>query len=138
VEPLFLAAIKYRRSARRRQAVEPLRRTGLEGPWDGKLLAAVATRIIEIEEENVDLQALEEAFPEHISERPSAWVWNECRSCQWQTHEYGNSYVQPLQGHGANDVGRGFVGQQAQLGYLGRNAAILTLPSIRTIDKMNK
>ncbi len=46
-----------------------MRRTGLEGPWDGKLLAVVATRTIEIEEETVDLQALEEAFPEHISER---------------------------------------------------------------------
>jgi hypothetical protein len=38
------------------------------------------------------------------------------------------TYVQPLQGHGANDLGRGVVGRQPQPGYLGRNAAILILP----------
>jgi hypothetical protein len=57
-----LTAIKYRHSARRRQAVELLRSTGLEGPWDGELLAAVASRAIEIEEENEDLRALGKSF----------------------------------------------------------------------------
>lgn len=61
--------IKYRHSAQRRQAVELLRRADLEGQWDGKLLAAMTSRAIEIEEEKVDLQALEEPFPDHISER---------------------------------------------------------------------
>lgn len=45
------------------------RRADLEGQWDGKLLAAMTSRAIEIEEEKVDLQALEEPFPEHTSER---------------------------------------------------------------------
>jgi hypothetical protein len=71
LQSLFLTAIKYRHSAQRRKAVELLRRSGLEGPWDGKLLAAVASRAIEIEEENLDLQASKElgVLPEHISER---------------------------------------------------------------------
>jgi hypothetical protein len=66
---LFLTVIKYRHSAQHRQAVQLLRRADLEGQWDGKLLAAMTSRAIEIEEEKVDLQALEEPFPEHISER---------------------------------------------------------------------
>ena len=57
--------IKYRHSAQHRQAVQLLRRADLEGQWDGKLLAAMTSRAIEVEEEKVDLQP----FPEHISER---------------------------------------------------------------------
>jgi hypothetical protein len=51
LQTLFFTAIKYRHSAHRRRAVELLGRTGLEGPWDVKLLVAVASRAIEIEEE---------------------------------------------------------------------------------------
>jgi hypothetical protein len=71
LQSLFFTAIKYRHSARRRRAVELLRRTGLEGPWDGKLLAAVASRAVDIEEENLDLPASEEleVLPERIGER---------------------------------------------------------------------
>lgn len=50
VQPLFFTAIKYRHGLWRRQAVELLRRSGREGPFDGKLLAEVAGRAVEIEE----------------------------------------------------------------------------------------
>ena len=55
-EPLFLAACKYRDPLRRRRAVELLGRLGREGPWDGKLLAVVARRVIEVEEQDGGVQ----------------------------------------------------------------------------------
>lgn len=71
LQALFFTAIKCRHSALRRHAVDLLRRAGLEGPWDGKLLAAVASRAIEIEEENLRLSVSQvlDVLPEHISER---------------------------------------------------------------------
>jgi hypothetical protein len=50
IQPLYLSATKYRHPIWRRQAIELLRRPGREGPFDGALLAAVATRAVEIEE----------------------------------------------------------------------------------------
>lgn len=50
IQPLFLSATKYRHPIWRRQAIELLQRSGREGPFDGALLAAVATRAVEIEE----------------------------------------------------------------------------------------
>ena len=49
-QPVFLTAMKCRNPALRRKAVELLRLTGKEGPWDSRVLVAVATRAIEIEE----------------------------------------------------------------------------------------
>ena len=49
-QPLFFTALKYRHSAWRRQAIQLLRGAGREGPWDGQLLAAVASRAMNIEE----------------------------------------------------------------------------------------
>lgn len=50
IQPLFLTAIKYRHPDCRRRAIDLLDRSGREGPFDGKLLAAVARRLAGIEE----------------------------------------------------------------------------------------
>lgn len=50
IPPLFLAALKYRNPMWRRRAIQCLRLTGLEGPWNGAMCAAVAQRCMEIEE----------------------------------------------------------------------------------------
>jgi hypothetical protein len=70
VQPLFLAATKYRHTFWRRQAIDLLRRAGREGPFDGKLLAAVASRAVEIEEgeSRHRLPVVERILPEHVAE----------------------------------------------------------------------
>ena len=50
--PLVLSADKYRDPLWRRRAIALLRRGGREGPWHGKLLAAEASRAMELEEES--------------------------------------------------------------------------------------
>lgn len=50
IQPLCLTAFKYRHSAFRRRAAELMRCAGREGPWIGELVAAVADRLIEVEE----------------------------------------------------------------------------------------
>jgi hypothetical protein len=50
IQPLYLTALKYRHPRWRRRALELLRQSGKEGPWDGKLMAAAAQRAIDIEE----------------------------------------------------------------------------------------
>ncbi|KAK5087833.1 hypothetical protein LTR05_002048 [Lithohypha guttulata] len=49
-QPLYFTAMKYRNSYQRRRAVELIRRIGFEGPWNAQLMAAIATRAINIEE----------------------------------------------------------------------------------------
>jgi hypothetical protein len=53
IQPLFLTAMKYREPKWRRRALELLWRSGKEGPWDGKLMAAATQRTIEIEESEI-------------------------------------------------------------------------------------
>jgi hypothetical protein len=50
IQPLCLTAFKYRQSAYRRRAAQLMRCAGREGPWIGELVAAVADRLIEVEE----------------------------------------------------------------------------------------
>jgi hypothetical protein len=50
IQPLCLTAFKYRHSTYRRRAAQLMRRAGREGPWIGELVAAVADRLIEVEE----------------------------------------------------------------------------------------
>ena len=69
LQPLFFTAIKYRHSVLRRKAVELIRKVGREGPWDGKLLAVVAARAVEIEEGCSEFQDLVEILPGDISEQ---------------------------------------------------------------------
>jgi hypothetical protein len=49
-QPLFFTAMKCRDPHVRRKAIQLLSLTGKEGPWDAEILAAVATRAMEIEE----------------------------------------------------------------------------------------
>ena len=65
-EPLFLTACKYRNSQFRRRAITLLCRLGREGPWDGKLLVAVAKRVVELEEQGLVDRLL--VVPEAIKE----------------------------------------------------------------------
>lgn len=70
VQPLFFTAIKYRHSHWRRQAIEQLRRSGREGPFDGKLLAALASRVVEIEEYGCRDHFMPNGIlPEHVEEK---------------------------------------------------------------------
>lgn len=50
IQPLCLTAFKYRHSTYRRRAAQLMRTAGREGPWIGELVAAVAERVIEVEE----------------------------------------------------------------------------------------
>lgn len=69
VQPLFFTAIKYRHSHWRRQAIEMLRRSGREGPFDGKLLAAIASRVVEIEEHGCGKGTMPDGIlPKHVEE----------------------------------------------------------------------
>lgn len=68
IQPLCLTAFKYRHSTYRRRAAQLMRSAGREGPWIGALVAAVADRLIEVEEshalpdtastEDLDISAL--------------------------------------------------------------------------------
>jgi hypothetical protein len=69
MHPLFFTALNYRSSTWRRKAIDLLRGAGREGPWDGKLLAAVAARTVEIEEAGLALDCPEEIAPQHVAER---------------------------------------------------------------------
>jgi hypothetical protein len=62
-QPLFFTALWYRHAAWRRKAIKLLREAGREGPWDGQLLAAVATRAVEIEETALASTSLDEIVP---------------------------------------------------------------------------
>jgi hypothetical protein len=53
LQPLFFTAMKFRDPKLRRATITMLRKGGREGPWEGKLLAAVATRAVEVEESTV-------------------------------------------------------------------------------------
>ena len=50
IQPLYLTVLKYRHPRWRRRALELLRQLDKEGPWDGRLMAAVAQRAVELEE----------------------------------------------------------------------------------------
>lgn len=50
LQPLFITALKYREPAWRRQAIAMLGTGGRDGPWCGRVLAAVAARAVQIEE----------------------------------------------------------------------------------------
>ncbi|KAK2763757.1 hypothetical protein FQN54_009374 [Arachnomyces sp. PD_36] len=50
IQPLYLAAMKYRHPYWRRRAISCLQRSGREGPWIGNLVAAVIERAADIEE----------------------------------------------------------------------------------------
>jgi hypothetical protein len=77
IQPLHLTVFKYRHPRWRRRALELLRHSGKEGPWDGKLMAAAAQRAIEIEESelvrdrgsSIEVEQavhLEDIVPEHV------------------------------------------------------------------------
>ena len=53
VHPLFFVACKCRDWSLRRRAVAQLRRAGKEGVWEGPIVAVLARRIIELEEEGL-------------------------------------------------------------------------------------
>ena len=69
IEPLFLTATKYRHGSWRREAIELLRQSGREGPFDGKLLAAVASSAVQLEESHCQPPVLGGVLPEHVAER---------------------------------------------------------------------
>lgn len=50
ISPLILTAFKYRHPLWRRRAIACLRNAGIEGPFIGKQLAAIADRYVQIEE----------------------------------------------------------------------------------------
>jgi hypothetical protein len=68
IQPLCLTAFKYRHSTHRRRAAQLIRKAGREGPWIGELVAAVADRLIEVEESGIspDMQ-VETAFCDDIN-----------------------------------------------------------------------
>ena len=81
IQPLYLTVLKYRHPIWRRRALEVLRHSGKEGPWDGKLMAAAAQCTVDAEEselardvdssvrvEQVDegLRHLEDIVPERV------------------------------------------------------------------------
>lgn len=68
IQPLFFTAIKYRHGNWRRQAIELLRRAGREGPFDGKVLAAAASRLVEIEESPPRPSNAGDVSPEQVAE----------------------------------------------------------------------
>jgi hypothetical protein len=71
IQPLCLTAFKYRHSSYRRRAAQLMRCAGREGPWIGELVAAVAERLIEVEESH--------ALPEGEAEADeiSALLWGD-------------------------------------------------------------
>lgn len=54
LEPLYLAATRYRNSMWRKRAIACLRQGEREGPWIGEMLAAISERIMSIEESCMD------------------------------------------------------------------------------------
>jgi hypothetical protein len=68
IQPLLFTSVKYRDSVWRRRAIALLLRAGTEGPWMGKLEGAVARRVAEVEEENLDVP-YEQITPDMIAER---------------------------------------------------------------------
>lgn len=70
IQPLFLAAEKYRDSTWRQRAVELLKRAGREGPWVGKIEAAIAHTCACFEEKNAVVHENSiHILPEHIDEK---------------------------------------------------------------------
>jgi hypothetical protein len=69
IQPLFFTAIKYRQGSWRRQAIKLLQQCGREGPFDGKILAPVASRAVQIEERARKLGTTQEIIPDVIPER---------------------------------------------------------------------
>lgn len=53
LHPLFFVAVKCRDWSLRRRAIAQLENCGKEGVWDGSIMAAVAKRVVEIEEEGM-------------------------------------------------------------------------------------
>ncbi|KAJ9609744.1 hypothetical protein H2200_006072 [Cladophialophora chaetospira] len=58
VHPLFFVACKCRDWSLRRRAVAQLKRAGKEGVWEGPIMAVLARRIIELEEEGLSRGSL--------------------------------------------------------------------------------
>ncbi|KAF4340447.1 transcriptional regulatory moc3 [Fusarium beomiforme] len=54
IQPLFFAALKYRNSFWRKQALSLLRESGREGPWSGAIEASIAEIVIAAEENTLD------------------------------------------------------------------------------------
>jgi hypothetical protein len=54
VQPLYYAASKCRHRSIRRRAIQALKEAGTEGIWEGPIVALIAQRVIEIEEEGVE------------------------------------------------------------------------------------
>lgn len=50
IEPLYRTALHCRHRVWRRQAIDMINQAGVEGPWNGKLTAAVARRFADLEE----------------------------------------------------------------------------------------
>jgi hypothetical protein len=67
-QPLFFTALWYRHAVWRRKAINLLRDAGREGPWDGQLLAAIATRAVEIEETALASTSLDQIVPTRLPE----------------------------------------------------------------------
>jgi Fungal specific transcription factor domain len=68
IQPLFFTTMKYRHENWRQQAIGLLRRAGREGPFDGNVLAAAASRLAEIEESPPRPLNVGDVLPEHVPE----------------------------------------------------------------------
>lgn len=72
IMPLCFTAIRCRHPALRRRAISLLLVAGIEGPWNGLIEAAIATRVVQVEEERPADSGLEPSLlntPSDISER---------------------------------------------------------------------
>ena len=68
IQPLYLTVVKYRHPIWRRRALEVLRHSGKEGPWDGKLMAAAAQCTIDAEESELARDVDSSVRVEHVDE----------------------------------------------------------------------
>lgn len=68
LQPLLLAATKYRDPVLRRRAIALLKKGGREGPFHGPTLSAIASRAVEVEEASLEAQGLQATAATDISE----------------------------------------------------------------------
>lgn len=69
IQPLLLTATKYRHGSWRRKAIQLLRQSGREGPFNGKIFAGLANCVMQLEESHCQPSVPGGVLPEHIVER---------------------------------------------------------------------
>ncbi|KAI8665358.1 Zn(2)-C6 fungal-type domain-containing protein [Fusarium sp. Ph1] len=77
IHPLYFTALKYRHPTWRRRAITLLKKSGREGPWVGEIEAAVASTVIEREEQSTKSDEKVLAKPRQVSESSrinACWV----------------------------------------------------------------